>query len=192
MRKTVFIGLLVYASSVFAFDGKREGFVLGIGAGGHYGLMEEVGSDIDPYEQTDKKFGWVTEFLMGYSTSRFTFFGDIARSSYVSGRERRNFGFEMETVPKKLVIYGAGANAYLFDDSNAKMNPFLSLRAGVLVHKEDESLYKGRSFGFVSGIGVEIFRFVSIEARLLKGEPVETSNTLNVTSYQLVLLGVLY
>ncbi len=174
--QSCFIAFLIstLASSAFAFDGRRKGFILGFGLGpGLVSFNETYSIDIMGYSWTydrENKFAVMTDFKIGHG---FTNQVQVYWMSKVSW-----FGFEDETV-----VNGVGGLGITYFSQPMAPSTYIFGGLGFSTWStpweefgvyEPEKQSTGFGFGLAGGVGQEFSRHWSFECNLAWGKPTES------------------
>jgi len=168
---------LCSTTRILALDGKRKGFIIGIGAGGglaSYKSKVELSSGNDFEGDRMNKFGIMTDFKLGYApsnqvaifwTSKVAWF-----SQKIEGDPR--FGIEDQSFIIANGMGGLGFAYYLQPDG-----PSLYLTGGLgfssWATPFEEGSEASYGLGLSLGAGLEFSKHWSIEGNLVLGSPDE-------------------
>lgn len=171
--RSVFILFLLIISNLFAFDGKRKGFILGFGAGfsniSFKQKIEGYGESIN--SDKENKIGFGTDFKIGYAPNNrveIYYFSKVAWFSLVNALN--------ENVTISDGVAGAGLSYYLSPKlkeyewtSSSFISGGLGWSGWSTPFEEDSESWSGTGF-FVGG-GYEFSKHYRIEADLYINNP---------------------
>lgn len=180
--------LLNCASDAFAFDGQRQGFILGIGAGPGLTSFTQT-LDLGSWpgggsETTDRenKFGLQTDFKIGYAPSN-TF--QVYYSNKVSW-----FGIENALGEDVIItsgVMGVGASYYLSPEA-----PSLFFGGGLGVSVWNAPFEDGSEawtgFGLYTWAGYEFSRHWNVELDVVWGKPSKQESGIEASANALSLM----
>ena len=179
----VAIGLCLssFAGTAFGFDGNREGFVFGIGVGGHLNFERlEFFSHSEEYEIKNGYGGWGTSFRLG---------GGVSDKAILYFANEANF-FKNENSNDLMVttLTGVGVNVYNSPEPE-------ELYGGVILgfassrNLSNPEMPKYNGFGIDVLMGYEMAKFVSLQTDILKSwvTSAEVSDTKEIYTCKLTL-----
>lgn len=168
------VALAVSVSSLEAFDEKREGFILGLGAGfSAVNTNVEVGS----HEYDESSMGLATSLKIGYGfTNQFSLY-------YV--RNASWFGYDNDSEDDNYAsgIMGVGASYYI--EENSPMYVMAAIGIGDWTNVSENAGETGSAF--MLGGGYEVYPHVQIEATYLVANVEEDSIKLDTAAFQLTV-----
>jgi hypothetical protein len=186
MRRTTLLlfllipAMFINAASAFAWDGKRKGFVLGLGAGGglasykFYSTSSGFGSNGTTEGERESKFAFMSDFKIGYAPSNqvaIYWMSKVAWFGY-SFKYRDEFINISESYTITNGIGGV-AVAYYFQPEGP--SPYVT--AGLGLSTWDAPFEEGSNgvsgSGFALGAGYEFSKHWSLEGNLTWGSPNE-------------------
>lgn len=189
-----FLIVLATAPCAMAFDGRREGFIMGVAFGPHFCTFDET----DNFGPADihvdgQGVSWAGDVLFGGSGGKLSLYG-VFNTTWLLVTKPHGDGFgnlRSGEVQKSIRFLGAGINHYLADSPRAKRKPYVTLKVGEMFHSE-EGVYQGRSLGFQAGGGVEFKRHWAFELRVYMGNPEETERSLEFFSVQAMVSAIAF
>ena len=191
-RAAAVLVMLVLGAVAMAFDGKRQGFVIGGGVGAgivSYYQTIEYGGSIDTSDR-ENDFAFRTDFKIGYGFNDQSLLYWSSRVSW----------FQMVNALGDTVIVTNGVAgigfSYYFDAG--RRGPYLTATAGFstwsLPFEPDASSWLG--FGIAAGVGYEFARGWSLELVGNWSNPSDSELGLTATTYatglSLALCGLAY
>jgi hypothetical protein len=167
--------ILINAATAFAWDGKRKGFVLGVGAGGGlasnkpYANSSGFGAGGTTEGERESKFAIMTDFKIGYAPSNQVAIFWMSKVAW--------FGYDVVYQNQVLQSYtiangiGGVAVAYYFNPEGP--SPYLTGGLGFSTYDAPfEENFDGFSgSGFALGAGYEFSKHWSVEGNLSWGSP---------------------
>lgn len=179
LRISLLLASLTVASTLLAFDGKREGFMISAGAG-LAATHSHFKKAYDGWEE-GKEFevGLATSFKIGYGfTDQFSLF--LMRNS--------SFVFGYDNDPKEDTygncLTGVGLNYYLTPQSETYLIAAAGIGQFSKLSESDSKSDKGKAF--LLGVGYEISPHVHVEGTYLATR-VDDDVEINSDSLQLTL-----
>ena len=176
MKKILLTTLLASAvslSSLQAFDDKREGFMMSVGAG-----VSAVSTDVgESYHYSDESsFGLATSLKIGYGFSN--------QFSVYYVRNASWFGYDDDREDDWFAsgIMGVGANYYI--EENSPMYVMASVGFGDYTNISKDEGETGSAF--MLGGGYEVYPHVQVEATYLVAN-IEKENIKGTGAFQLTI-----
>ncbi len=165
--------LLLIGTQLFAFDGERKGFILGLGLGGSgYSFTQTIdngysSSTTDP----ESDFGLATDFTIGFAPNNQL---ELFYSSKVTWLEMVNIYNEEVTITSGIAGFGI---SYHFVDSrtwspNLFVNGSVGFSTWTAPFESGSDIWIGT--GFTCGIGFEFIKHCSLLASIKYGSPETT------------------
>ena len=172
---TTLLGLAVSLSSLQAFDDKREGFILSVGAG-----LSSVTTDVKVNYNAS-----ADETSLGFATSLKIGYGFTNQFSVYYVRNASWFGYENDSAEDTYVsgLSGVGANYYI--EENSPMYVMAAFGFGDFANFTENSGDTGSAF--MLGGGYEVYPHVQVEATYLVASVEEDSIELDTSAFQLTL-----
>ncbi len=150
MFKKVVLGLtlsLCLVTSAFSFDGKREGFIIGLGAGFHSTNFEYAQDDVS-------KSGFATSLKIGYGFSETVTLYYVRNASWFKWNDNLHvngmmgIGSTYYFSPRTRTFYLSGAVGF-----------------GDFADLDDDEAESG--FGLMLGAGYELRKHIKLEANMI-------------------------
>lgn len=179
MRRTTLLlfllipAMFINAATAFAWDGKRKGFVLGIGAGGGLAANKpySTASGENVESERESKFALMTDFKIGYAPSNQVAILWLSKVAW--------FGYNLEYQGDVLQSYtiangfGGVGVAYYFEPEGP--SPYLTGGLGFSTYSApfEENIDGLSGSGFALGAGYEFSKHWSVEGNLTWGSPNE-------------------
>jgi hypothetical protein len=169
----ILVGLLLFSlcSNVQAFDGKRKGFILGIGAGcGSLSLNQEVIGGLNQSTKSDReqKLAVVSDFKIGFAS-------DDQWALYYTSKVSW-FRMKRTLTDDATAVSGLGAVAVRYWFKPQAPSAFLACGAGFSTWSmpfEDDAPDVRFGPGLFAGGGFEFSPHWSLEAHLSWGKPTD-------------------
>lgn len=181
--KLLAIGLCLssFAGTALGFDGNREGFVFGIGVGGHLSFERpEFFSHSDDYEIKNDYGGWGTSFRLG---------GGVNDKTILYFANEANF-FKNEYSNDLIVttLTGVGLNVYNSPEPEELYGGFIFGLASSR-NLSNHEMPKCYGLGFDVLFGYEMAKFVSLQTDFLRSwvNGAEASDTKEIYTCKLAL-----
>jgi opacity protein-like surface antigen len=173
MKKCVLVVCLcIYGltvSTVFAFDGKRKGFILGGGLGfGYLSTNVSVQSESD----SEGQGVFLTEFKIGYAPSNTLEIYYISKGSWWGAGD----------ITFVMTISAIGVSKYL--DSKEETGVFLTGGLGLAASDApfEKDIDSSNGWGLFGGIGYEFANHWTIQADILYSHISEEVFDINITN----------
>lgn len=212
----IFVSFILISvnTSVYGFDGNREGFILGIGIGpGYTSYRETITSEhlVFPNEfvserNRQNKLGIATDFKIGYAPSNFLAIYYTNKVSWFGHKyseiiaDYHGLHFEKEYIEKWTVAYAITGIGVTYYFSPTAPSLFLSGALGysswffpsVEVNSEEffeqENPFQNSRFGLglAIGVGYEYSRHSNLEFGLCWGIPKYSKGGVEISSNALV------
>ena len=175
---TTLLGLAVSLSSLQAFDEKREGFILSVGAG-----ASTVSTDVTVHSgrysasADETSLGLATSFKIGYGFSN--------QFSVYYVRNASWFGYDNDSAGDwySSGIMGVGANYYI--EENSPMYVMAAVGFGDYANVSEAVGETGSAF--MLGGGYEVYPHVQVEATYLVANIEEDNIELGTGAFQLTV-----
>ncbi len=169
----ILVGLILFSlcANAQAFDGRRKGFILGIGAGcGSLSLTQEVIGGLSQSAESDReqKLAVVSDFKIGYASD------DCWALYYTS--QVSWFKMKRSLTNDATAASGLGAAAVCYWFKPQAPSAFIAGGAGYSTWSmpfEDDAPHARLGPGFFAGGGYEFTRHWSLEAHLSWGKPTD-------------------
>lgn len=140
--------LLAIPDAALSFDGKRKGFVVGLGLGvapvAHWSVRPS-GPDID-------ENGFAANALLGYAWDD--------RNAIVY--EGNGCAYKSSELSDAWVVQGLDAIRWYHYWGSGQRHPFTSIGIGLWFFESQYGNIDGRGFGYSAGVGYEIFKQVQV------------------------------
>jgi len=178
--------MIVSATSAFAFDGTRKGFILGFGLGGGYVSQDVIKYYAVPRVETDTGAGFATDFRIG---------GGFTEQFLLYYENRVSWTF-VETVdidmvnPNTFSLFGVGllgASYYFQTEAPAW---YVLGSVGTANRWIEEQNTNG--FGLSGGAGYEFTKHWAVEATVNWGQTEKDDFTLDAYSILVTISGLAY
>jgi hypothetical protein len=183
-------GIIAAASSAFALDGNRKGFILGFSLGGSF-TSYTIKDDYDNWESDrENEIGLATDFRIGGGlTEQFTLYYENRVSWFPLGGTLPN----TDSFTGAFAVGLVGASYYFKTD--APSGYLLgSIGTSVLMtpFQDDSDLETATAFGLSGGVGYEFKRHWAVEGTLNWGQPKDDEVTFNGFAVMVTIGGTLY
>lgn len=157
MKKIVLstvVASCIALSSVEAFDGQREGFLIGLGAG-----LSSVNTEVKMgyYGYNERSFGLATSFKIGYGfTNQFALYymNDVSW-----------FGYDDDPYDDTYTSSFTGVSASYYIDEHAPAYVLAGVGIGTFANFSEDAGETGSAF--ILGAGYEVSPHIQIEATYL-------------------------
>jgi len=162
----------VASNSAQAFDGKRKGFLAGIGIGAHTSNLGYKNPFVPSSVDSEQKIAASFSLGYGFSNRAVVFVGGKGGSVSINNRDA------------SLSVGGFGATFYLSEQSPSVFLTGLIGGATVSIDEEDDR-FDDEGDGWLVGIGIEVTKGLHLElshARADLSDPINSTNNYEMES----------
>ena len=173
--------LLTFTTSTYAFDGNRQGFILGLGVGP--GLTSYSFEGIGTDDRTNKA-SVNTDFQIGYAPNNQLLIYWMSKVQWYS----------LETIFGSA-IYASGVGGLGLSYYFEKEGPSLYLTGGVgfasVAAPFEDNIETEYGFGIAAGVGYEFAKHWSVEGNFTWGNPGDVI-TMKTIGLNIIIKGLAY